>query len=259
MSFVLAAPEAMAAAATNLQSIGSALTAAHSAAGAPTTNLLAAAEDEVSAAIASLFGTHAQEYQALSAQATAFHDRFVQSLGLAAGSYAAAEAASTSPLDALGVFSPWKTLTGRPLFGNGTAVTAARARPAAPPAPAPAARQPAVAASPATAPPPAMAAKAGRASPVPTVARAARAATSIAAARGLLAPAASATPVTRRWEPPPAPGAPAAPAARAAAKPATPSRAACPRRCADVPASRAPAAAAGCRRRTPSRRPAPAG
>src|SRR6185437_14435125 len=120
MSFVLAAPEAMAAAATNLQSIGSALSAAHSAAAAPTTNLLAAAEDEVSTAIASLFGTHAREFQALSSQVTAFHDRFVQSLNLGAGSYLATEAASTSPLDALGVFSPWKMLTGRPLFGNGT-------------------------------------------------------------------------------------------------------------------------------------------
>src|SRR4051794_30171769 len=107
MSFVFAAPEAMAAAATNLQGIGSALIAAHPAAAAPTTNLLAAAEDEVSTAIASLFGTHAQEYQALSAQVTALHDRFVQSLNLAAGSYAATEAASASPLDALGVFSPW--------------------------------------------------------------------------------------------------------------------------------------------------------
>lgn len=37
-----------------------------------------AAADEVSAAIAELFGAHGQEFQALSAQASAFHDRFVR-------------------------------------------------------------------------------------------------------------------------------------------------------------------------------------
>jgi triacylglycerol lipase len=35
---------------------------------------VAAAEDEVSAAIAALFSAHAEEYQALSAQASAFHE-----------------------------------------------------------------------------------------------------------------------------------------------------------------------------------------
>jgi hypothetical protein len=33
-----------------------------------------------SAAIAAVFGTYGQEYQALSAQATAFHDQFVAAL-----------------------------------------------------------------------------------------------------------------------------------------------------------------------------------
>jgi hypothetical protein len=44
---------------------------------APTTGVVAAAEDEVSAAIALLFSNHAQEFQALSAQAGAFHTQFV--------------------------------------------------------------------------------------------------------------------------------------------------------------------------------------
>lgn len=55
-----------------------ALSEATAAAAIPTTQVLAAAADEVSAAIAELFGAHGQEFQALSAQASAFHDRFVR-------------------------------------------------------------------------------------------------------------------------------------------------------------------------------------
>jgi hypothetical protein len=67
MSFVIAAPEALAAAASNLAGIESALSAANAAAGAHTTAVLAAGADEVSAAIAAVFSGHAQGYQALSA------------------------------------------------------------------------------------------------------------------------------------------------------------------------------------------------
>ena len=73
MSFVIAAPEFLTAAATDLANIGSTIGAANAAAAAPTTSLLAAGADEVSAAVAALFGGHAQSYQALSAQAAAFH------------------------------------------------------------------------------------------------------------------------------------------------------------------------------------------
>src|SRR6516165_12649192 len=55
MSYVIAAPEIMTSAATDLATIGSALTAANAAAAAPTTGILAAAQDEVSAAIAAVF------------------------------------------------------------------------------------------------------------------------------------------------------------------------------------------------------------
>nr|VTO98106.1 PE family protein [Mycobacterium riyadhense] len=47
----------------------------NSAAAAPTTAVLAAGVDEVSAAIAVLFESHAQAYQAISAQVLAFHDQ----------------------------------------------------------------------------------------------------------------------------------------------------------------------------------------
>ena len=68
--------------------------------------LLAAAADEVSVQIAAVFAAHAQGYQTLSAQAATFHDQFVSALTTGAAAYAAAEAANTSPLDAvLGVIN----------------------------------------------------------------------------------------------------------------------------------------------------------
>ncbi|WP_031733133.1 PE family protein, partial [Mycobacterium tuberculosis] len=98
MSFVIAAPEVIAAAATDLASLGSSISAANAAAAANTTALMAAGADEVSTAIAALFGAHGQAYQALSAQAQAFHAQFVQALTSGGGAYAAAEAAAVSPL-----------------------------------------------------------------------------------------------------------------------------------------------------------------
>ncbi|EFD55231.1 PE family protein, partial [Mycobacterium tuberculosis 02_1987] len=80
MSFVIANPEMLAAAATDLAGIRSAISAATAAAAAPTIQVAAAGADEVSLAISALFGQHAQAYQALSAQATIFHDQFVQAL-----------------------------------------------------------------------------------------------------------------------------------------------------------------------------------
>jgi len=66
MSFVIAAPELVTAAASDLASIGSTISAANAAAVAPTAGVVAAGAEEVSAAVAALFGTHAQAYQALS-------------------------------------------------------------------------------------------------------------------------------------------------------------------------------------------------
>src|ERR1700759_978785 len=80
MSYVVAVPEFVVSAASDLSDIGSGLSAAHAAAAVPTTAVVAAAGDEVSAAIASLFSGHAQAFQSLSAQAAAFHSPFVQAL-----------------------------------------------------------------------------------------------------------------------------------------------------------------------------------
>ena len=61
--------------------------------------MIAAAEDEVSAAIAAVFSAHGQGFQALSAQAAAFHAQFVQALKSSAGSYASTEAANLAALE----------------------------------------------------------------------------------------------------------------------------------------------------------------
>jgi hypothetical protein len=55
-----------------------------------------AAADEVSALTATQFAAHAAMYQQISAQAAAIHEMFVNTLGISAGSYAAAEAANAA-------------------------------------------------------------------------------------------------------------------------------------------------------------------
>jgi tRNA G26 N,N-dimethylase Trm1 len=94
MSFVTTQPEMMAAAASQLDGIGTVMAAQNAAAAAPTTGVVPAAADEVSALTATQFGAHAAMYQAVSAQATAVHEMFVRILGASAGSYAATEAAN---------------------------------------------------------------------------------------------------------------------------------------------------------------------
>jgi len=99
MSYVIATPETMTSAATDLATIGSNLGAAHIAAAAPTVAVLPAAADEVSASVAHLFSQHAANYQALAGQAAAFQEQFVQNLTAGAFSYANIESAIVSNLD----------------------------------------------------------------------------------------------------------------------------------------------------------------
>ena len=101
MSFVITGPEALASAASNLARIGSSVSQAHAAAAASTTDVIAPAADEVSAAIKSAFSQYASEYQALSARAAAFHSQFMQALNSGAANYAAAETANANPLQAV--------------------------------------------------------------------------------------------------------------------------------------------------------------
>jgi hypothetical protein len=94
MSFVTTQPEALSAAATSLAGIGTTMSAQNTAVAAPTTGVIPAAADEVSALTATQFAVHAQMYQAVSAQAEAIHQLFVSTLGTSATSYAATEAAN---------------------------------------------------------------------------------------------------------------------------------------------------------------------
>src|ERR1700747_3598186 len=105
MSFVTTQPEALSAAAGSLQGIGAGGRAQKPAAGGtpstapappPPTRVAPAAADEVSALTAAQFVAHAQLYQAVSAQAAAIHEMFVNTLGTSAGSYAATEVANAA-------------------------------------------------------------------------------------------------------------------------------------------------------------------
>ena len=96
MSFVTTQPGILASAAGVLQTIGAAMAAGNTAAAAPTTGVVPAAADEVSALTAAHFAAHAALYQQVSAQATAIHELFVSTLATSAGSYAAAEAANAA-------------------------------------------------------------------------------------------------------------------------------------------------------------------
>lgn len=116
MSFVFAAPEALAAAAADMAGIGSTLNAANVVAAVPTTGVLAAAADEVSTQVAALLSAHAQGYQQLSRQMmTAFHDQFVQALRASADAYATAEASAAQTM-VNAVNAPARALLGHPLI-----------------------------------------------------------------------------------------------------------------------------------------------
>jgi len=94
MSFVSTVPDLIETAAGDLAGIRSTLSAATAAAAPSTTGVATAAADEVSVAISALFDTHGRQFQALSAQAEAFHSEFVQLLNSGAASYLSAEAAN---------------------------------------------------------------------------------------------------------------------------------------------------------------------
>jgi hypothetical protein len=94
MSFVITAPEQVTAAAGNLAGIGSTLEEATATAAAPTTSVMAAAADDVSVALSQLFGTYGQQFQSLSAQASAFHNEFVSLMNGGAAAYLNAEIAN---------------------------------------------------------------------------------------------------------------------------------------------------------------------
>jgi hypothetical protein len=99
-SYVITEPQIMAAVATDVEGIGSAISTASADAAGPTSGLLAPAADEVSAAITNLFGAYGREYQAVVRHAAAFHDEFTRALAAAGNAYASAERVNTATLGA---------------------------------------------------------------------------------------------------------------------------------------------------------------
>ena len=89
MSFDGLNREALSAAAAKLASVGSAVAAREAATAGPTIGLVPAGADDVSALMATQFAAQAEMYQAVSAQARAMHEMFVNILATAAGPSAA--------------------------------------------------------------------------------------------------------------------------------------------------------------------------
>lgn len=112
MSFVSVVPDIISAAAGNLESIGSALTEANGAAAIPTFGLGVMGADEISAAVKAAFVTHAQQYQAVSAQAAAFHEEFVRTLSTGVGAYVSTELANAEQNVLNAVNAPVQSLLG---------------------------------------------------------------------------------------------------------------------------------------------------
>jgi hypothetical protein len=113
MSFVVAAPEQVQTAAQSLAGIRSTLGESSASAATPTTGMLAAAGDEVSAGVASWFNTFGQEYQFLNAQAQAFHLQFVNLMNAGAGAYLSTEVANAEQNLLNAVNAPTQGLLGQ--------------------------------------------------------------------------------------------------------------------------------------------------
>jgi hypothetical protein len=94
MSFVTAAPQEVQAAARHLAGIRSLLAESSASAAAPTAEMVAPAEDQVSAAVAALLSAFGQDYQGISAQAQEFHEQFVNLLSAGARAYLGADVAN---------------------------------------------------------------------------------------------------------------------------------------------------------------------
>ncbi len=118
---MITAPEALAATAADVERIGGAIDAASAAAAGPISGLPAAAEDEVSAAVAKLFGLYGQEYRALVGQAAAFHGEFAQALATAGNAYAQAEAGNAALVSGASnaLNASVQALIGQTLTGSG--------------------------------------------------------------------------------------------------------------------------------------------
>lgn len=120
MTFLDTQPDAMAAAAVEVSRIRSVIAEASSAAAGPTSSLIVAAGDEVSAATATVFNAYATQYHAAVAQASSFQGQFVQLLRGSGLAYADTEVANAVSTTLNEITAPFPSL-----LGGGTAAPAA--------------------------------------------------------------------------------------------------------------------------------------
>jgi hypothetical protein len=91
-------PDELASAAKDVGNIGTRLEEAHALAALPTSSIVPAGADEVSAAIAPLFNSYSTTFQEAAAQGAAFHLRFTQLLGAAGAAFTGTEQAALQAL-----------------------------------------------------------------------------------------------------------------------------------------------------------------
>lgn len=117
MSYVTTRPEALLAAAGNLEALGSAMAAHNGAAGGATTAIAPAAGDPVSALQATQFSAYGTLYQQISAQADAIHQMVVHTLGSNAASYGGTESLSTTDVGSTAASGLLGMFTGEGAYG----------------------------------------------------------------------------------------------------------------------------------------------
>jgi PE family len=92
-------PSEVESAAQDLQGIGNTLNDVNAAAALPTSSILPAGADEVSAAVTALFNGHAAAFQRLAQQASAFNLGFINTLNQGAQEYVQTELSAVAALE----------------------------------------------------------------------------------------------------------------------------------------------------------------
>lgn len=129
MPFVITQPEALSAAASALEHLGTSMAAQNAAAAPSTTDIVPAAADPVSALQATQFSAYGKLYQSVGAQATAINQMLVRTLDASAGSYGQTEAANQTATGSASLSGLLGSLTGGSGATPGAALSAAVSTP----------------------------------------------------------------------------------------------------------------------------------
>ncbi|OBK22166.1 hypothetical protein A5634_08340 [Mycobacterium asiaticum] len=123
MSYLSVQPDVISSAATNLAEIRTAVSAASAAASGPTTGLLSAAADEVSEAVAQLFGAYGAEYNAAIAKVGALQEEFARTLAAGGLAYLETEIVNAASNALSPILSPLKSLLSEAATAPAAAIT----------------------------------------------------------------------------------------------------------------------------------------